>query len=150
MPPPFLVDLEGNPYPPYLQRLVPGRERCPGEQLIPNIAFGDGGEQEIIEGLPAQEPRSDIDLMIAALAHRQYGERDNGDGNNDQDDNSSVNRHLLNSPRNGNRGLRRHGDVEGVRQSSGNWQHDANMKWHRHLLVKPLSPYALDCAKQKV
>ncbi|XP_044740544.1 bromodomain and WD repeat-containing protein 3 isoform X3 [Chrysoperla carnea] len=150
MPPPFLVDVEGNPYPPYLQRLVPGREHCPGEQLIPNIAFGDGGAQEVIEGIPAQEPRSDLDLMIAALAQRQYGEA--GDMNGDQDNGSGIfNRHM-NSPRDQRYrvGMRRHGDVEGVRQSSGNWQHDGNIKWGRRLLVKPLSMYALENAKQKV
>lgn len=43
MPPPFLVDVDGNPYPPSLQRLVPGRENCRGEQLVPNIAVGVGG-----------------------------------------------------------------------------------------------------------
>lgn len=43
MPPPFLVDVDGNPYPPALQRLVPGRENCRGEQLVPNIAVGAGG-----------------------------------------------------------------------------------------------------------
>jgi len=47
MPPPFLVDIDGNPYPPYLQRLVPGRETCRGEQLVPNIAVGAGGESLI-------------------------------------------------------------------------------------------------------
>lgn len=44
MPPPFLVDVDGNPYPPVLQRLVPGRENCRGEQLVPNIAVGAGGK----------------------------------------------------------------------------------------------------------
>lgn len=44
MPPPFLVDVDGNPYPPSLQRLVPGRENCRGEQLVPNIAVGAGGK----------------------------------------------------------------------------------------------------------
>jgi hypothetical protein len=44
MPPPFLVDIDGNPYPPALQRLVPGRENCRGEQLVPNIAVGAGGK----------------------------------------------------------------------------------------------------------
>lgn len=45
MPPPFLVDVDGNPYPPALQRLVPGRENCRGEQLVPNIAVGAGGKR---------------------------------------------------------------------------------------------------------
>ena len=44
MPPPFLVDVDGNPYPPALQRLVPGRENCRGEQLVPNIAVGASGK----------------------------------------------------------------------------------------------------------
>lgn len=43
MPPPFLVDVDGNPYPPALQRLVPGREHCSSEQLIPNIVVGSEG-----------------------------------------------------------------------------------------------------------
>lgn len=38
MPPPFLVDIDGNPYPPSLQRLVPGRENCADQALVPYIA----------------------------------------------------------------------------------------------------------------
>ena len=44
MPPPFLVDIDGNPYPPDIQRLVPGREKCKISQLIPNIIYDDEGE----------------------------------------------------------------------------------------------------------
>lgn len=43
MPPPFLVDIDGNPYPPMLQRLVPGRENCKSDQLVPNIVVGNEG-----------------------------------------------------------------------------------------------------------
>lgn len=43
MPPPFLVDMDGNPYPPYLQRLVPGREHCDTDQLVPNVVLSDEG-----------------------------------------------------------------------------------------------------------
>lgn len=74
MPPPFLVDMEGNPYPPALQKLVPGRERCREDQLIPNVAVGNGGFQEVIEGLPSNvihNPRSNIDEMIEQLALEQ-------------------------------------------------------------------------------
>lgn len=60
MPPPFLVDVDGNPYPPSMQRLVPGRELCANEQLVPDI-----GEAE---------PRSEIDRLIEALAHRHGNE----------------------------------------------------------------------------
>lgn len=43
MPPPFLVNIDGNPYPPLLQRLVPGRENLKDEQLIPEIAINEAG-----------------------------------------------------------------------------------------------------------
>lgn len=39
MPPPFLVDVDGNPHPPHYQRLVPGRENCKEEQLIPQMGY---------------------------------------------------------------------------------------------------------------
>jgi hypothetical protein len=42
MSPPFLVDIEGNPHPPLLQRLVPGREFATFDQLIPDV--GDGND----------------------------------------------------------------------------------------------------------
>lgn len=68
MPPPFLVDVDGNPYPPDLQRLVPGRENVREEYLVPNVAMSAAGYQEVIEGLPA---RSNIDVMIQQLAIEQ-------------------------------------------------------------------------------
>lgn len=77
MPPPFLVDMEGNPYQPAHQRLVPGRENCRDEQLVPNVAVGNGGFQEVIEGLPSN-PRSNIDQMIEQLAIQLPGEQRNG------------------------------------------------------------------------
>jgi bromodomain and WD repeat domain-containing protein 1/3 len=76
MPPPFLVDVDGNPYPPQLQRLVPGRENIKEEQLIPNVAVGASGYQEVIEGIPV---RSNIDEMIHQLAIEQGLERERGD-----------------------------------------------------------------------
>ena len=79
MPPPFLVDCDGNPYPPEFQRLVPGRERCKDiDQLIPNVAVMPEGFQLIIEGAPPiapppQNPRSNIEEMIERLAAEQQG-----------------------------------------------------------------------------
>lgn len=43
MPPPFLVDINGSPYQPHIQRLVPGREHCSLDQLIPDIIYNPGG-----------------------------------------------------------------------------------------------------------
>ncbi|XP_011333353.2 PH-interacting protein isoform X2 [Ooceraea biroi] len=139
MPPPFLVDVDGNPYPPTLQRLVPGRENCRGEQLVPNIAVGAGGMQEVIEGLPEQEPRSNIDRLIEALAQRQNIDVD-GEGGEDRGDNNAAEqpvRHAA-SPRGSRAGLRREGNVEGVRQSSGNWQRDNTTPWNKPILARPM------------
>lgn len=36
----------------------------------------------------------------------------------------------------GRAGTRRIGDVEGVRQSTGNWQRDPNMKWNRRIIIR--------------
>ena len=44
MPPAFLVDIDGNPHPPELQRLVPGREGCQQAQLVPQIGVTPSGE----------------------------------------------------------------------------------------------------------
>lgn len=150
MPPPFLVDIDGNPYPPMLQRLVPGREHCNVDQLIPNIAVGAGGIQEVIEGLPSEEPpRSDIDRMIAALAQRRYG--DGPDPADQQEVPEENPLRQMQSPRSGHRtGMRRNGDVEGVRQTSGNWQRDVNYKWGKKALIRPLDTYALHRAREVV
>ncbi|XP_052086696.1 bromodomain and WD repeat-containing protein 3-like isoform X1 [Mytilus californianus] len=48
MPPPFLVDIDGNPYPPRLQKLVPGREHNRDDQLIPQMGVNEEGEQEVL------------------------------------------------------------------------------------------------------
>lgn len=139
MPPPFLVDVDGNPHPPRLQRLVPGREACPNEQLVPNIAVGAEGV-EVIEGV-----RSDIDRLIEALANRQNQDQA-PDSNNDRENRPN------NSPRSGHRmsGPRRSGDVEGVRQSMGNWQLETNFKWFRRTYLKSMSHSRLQNLKQTV
>lgn len=76
MPPPFLVDVDGNPYSAAVQRFVPGRENCTGEQLVPNITVGPEG-MEIVEG-----PMSNLDRMIEALANRQERQVQPADANN--------------------------------------------------------------------
>jgi len=43
MPPPFLVDVDGNPHPPDLQRLVPGREDSTTSALLPIVEMVDNG-----------------------------------------------------------------------------------------------------------
>jgi len=173
MPPPFLVDVDGNPHPPALQRLVPGRENCPSEQLIPNIAVGaEGGVEIVEEGL-----LSNIDRLIEALANRNQA---GPDSNNDRE--NGINR-PNSSPRSGsingafgpfgngnvaaasNFGapaaganvasgrvdLRRSGDVEGIRHvRGGDWQPYGIYKWIRRIYVKPIKHSILQTIKQTV
>lgn len=166
MPPPFLVDVDGNPHPPALQRLVPGRENCPTDQLIPNIGPGNEGQMEVQS---ENNTVSDLDLLIEALAQRQQGNNNapNNNVNNaallaaaannnqqqqlqGQQQNRVAN---LNSPRGSqNRvGLRRSGDVEGVRQSSGNWHRgDASFKFQSRYYVNPIKAARLQTLKYNV
>lgn len=46
-------------------------------------------------------------------------------------------------------GARRNGDVEGVRQSSGNWQRD-EFSWTQRQLIKPLDKATLLMARAKM
>jgi len=57
------------------------------------------GQQEVIEGLPTPEPRSNIDQMIEALANRRYGNEQLPSAANQQPAPSAV-RHAT-SPRSG-------------------------------------------------
>ena len=48
MPPPFLVNADGNPYSAEYQRLVPGRENLTDAQLTPHTITNESGVTEII------------------------------------------------------------------------------------------------------
>jgi len=82
LPPPFLVDVEGNPYPADIQRLVPGREHLSDrEALVPNdepsplsplpvIARPPSAARRSVDAVepPREQPVSNIDVLIAELA----------------------------------------------------------------------------------
>nr|XP_027220954.1 bromodomain and WD repeat-containing protein 3-like [Penaeus vannamei] len=187
MPPPFLVNMDGDPYPPEYQRLVPGRENCRHDQLIPNVLLNANGDQEVLDAAlqdyehpPANAPnapapeaaggqRPNIDEMIERLAQEQdqriahnrrpsdaaidqpgpsnvrerresssaRGERRASSGGPPTDHSYAVAAlHDPLSPRASRAGTRRVGDVEGVRQSTGNWQRDPNMKWNRRIIIR--------------
>ncbi|KAF3841185.1 hypothetical protein F7725_007047 [Dissostichus mawsoni] len=59
MPSPFLVDIDGNPHPPHYQRLVPGREQCQEDQLVPQLGYmaNKGNEAEGEASSVAGTPR---------------------------------------------------------------------------------------------
>ena len=63
VPPPFLVDMDGNPYPPALQRLVPGREHCSDAELTPGVDVLYGIYKNTNNWSP--EVREDLEWMLA-------------------------------------------------------------------------------------
>lgn len=110
MPPPFLVDADGNPHPTKYQRFVPGRESCSMDQLIPNLTVGIDGiviEDNANANAPPNAPAapgtpgggvgganySHIDRMIAALANRQSNNAANG--NDVSNANQLFDRHIM-------------------------------------------------------
>ncbi|CAH1970957.1 unnamed protein product [Acanthoscelides obtectus] len=116
MPPPFLVDVEGNPYPPYLQRMVPGREMCNVEQLVPNVVIGnEEGTQEVIQDVGPEhvvvlEQQLNGDIRTAGPSIRVGRSR----------------------------------NTERIRHSTGDWQTDPTIEWKRSILVPPLKKCILD------
>uniref|UniRef100_A0A182QQ37 Bromo domain-containing protein n=1 Tax=Anopheles farauti TaxID=69004 RepID=A0A182QQ37_9DIPT len=172
MPPPFLVDIDGNPYPPALQRLVPGRENCPTDQLIPNISEGaevQQQQQQQQQQQPAQEgpgvgggAYSNIDRMIEALANRRQagaaGDQQAPDSINDQQPRPVAGNNQPapaaagaaggpgpagGAARNGQRAF----------GSAGNWhrtEEGGGFKFHRRQYVRPLSYSAMVNLKQRV
>ncbi|XP_015807459.3 bromodomain and WD repeat-containing protein 3 isoform X1 [Nothobranchius furzeri] len=55
MPPPFLVDVDGNPHPPRYQRLVPGRENIAAEHLVPQLGYIATSDGEVVEQVISQQ-----------------------------------------------------------------------------------------------
>uniref|UniRef100_A0A4W5LVQ0 Bromodomain and WD repeat domain containing 3 n=1 Tax=Hucho hucho TaxID=62062 RepID=A0A4W5LVQ0_9TELE len=111
MPPPFLVDVDGNPHPTHYQRLVPGRESCKDEHLVPQLGYMQVIGQQTAEEGPGESP---LDVLIRQLQNHP-DERRYQDGVPEGEGGTSE---VVGSPP--NVGLRRNGQVEGVRQMHHN------------------------------
>uniref|UniRef100_A0A665VR10 PH-interacting protein n=1 Tax=Echeneis naucrates TaxID=173247 RepID=A0A665VR10_ECHNA len=148
MPPPFLVDVDGNPHPPRYQRLVPGREGCRDEQLIPQMGVTSSGLNQVVSEQAVDGP-SPLDTMIQRLQQEQ----DQRLGANDVSAsvaaaNSRASRGSVSSPTEvhspPNVGLRRSGQIEGVRQMHSNAPRSQMategdlVAWSRRVLVPEL------------
>lgn len=146
MPPPFLVDIDGNPHPPEYQRLVPGRENCLESQLVPYVA------DSFMEMQPAQQQRVTIDDMIQQLAgnnNAQAPPQANQPAENGQEPQPEEQREVPAIDENQrNRGANRNNNNaenvprEGVRQSQ-NFLSIGNAMmpvWHKKHIVDPLDP----------
>ncbi|KAG8516076.1 PH-interacting protein [Galemys pyrenaicus] len=145
MPPPFLVDVDGNPHPSRYQRLVPGRENCREEQLIPQMGVTSSGLNQVLSQQANQEI-SPLDSMIQRLQQEQDLRRSGEAGISNS---SRVNRGSVSSTSEvhspPNVGLRRSGQIEGVRQMHSNaprseiaTERDL-VAWSRRVVVPELS-----------
>uniref|UniRef100_A0A8C8SGG3 Bromodomain and WD repeat domain containing 1 n=1 Tax=Pelusios castaneus TaxID=367368 RepID=A0A8C8SGG3_9SAUR len=163
MPPPFLVDVDGNPHPTKYQRLVPGRENCTDEHLIPQLGYVATSDGEVVEQVIGQqtvdqdeqsvEP-SILDGMIRQLQQQQ----DQRTGSDQESDYSIfpvsfLLRPSLDIQSPPNIGLRRSGQVEGVRQMHQNaprsqiaTERDLQA-WKRRVVVPEIPLHLFRCVK---
>ncbi|XP_019511306.1 PREDICTED: bromodomain and WD repeat-containing protein 1 [Hipposideros armiger] len=136
MPPPFLVDVDGNPHPTKYQRLVPGRENSADEHLVPQLGYVATSDGEVIEQIISlqtndngeRSPESSVlDGMIRQLQQQQdqrlgAGQDTTASGlpNGEETPRRGFRRLSLDIQSPPNIGLRRSGQVEGVRQMHQN------------------------------
>ncbi|KAK2507744.1 hypothetical protein MC885_000988, partial [Smutsia gigantea] len=136
MPPPFLVDVDGNPHPTKYQRLVPGRENSADEHLVPQLGYVATSDGDVIEQIISLQtndngegiPESSVlDGMIRQLQQQQDQRMGaGGDGfpgglpNGEETPWRGFRRLSLDIQSPPNIGLRRSGQVEGVRQMHQN------------------------------
>uniref|UniRef100_A0AAQ5YB27 Bromo domain-containing protein n=1 Tax=Amphiprion ocellaris TaxID=80972 RepID=A0AAQ5YB27_AMPOC len=76
MPPPFLVDVDGNPHPPHYQRLVPGRENCKEDQLIPQLGYMANSDGELVEQVLGQQTAENGESLLDNLIRQLQNEQD--------------------------------------------------------------------------
>uniref|UniRef100_A0A8D0DAI1 Bromodomain and WD repeat domain containing 1 n=1 Tax=Sander lucioperca TaxID=283035 RepID=A0A8D0DAI1_SANLU len=119
MPPPFLVDVDGNPHPPRYQRLVPGRENIAAEHLVPQLGYV----------ATSKYGTNHTRVKICYFSFNTVSVNDRAD---------------VQSPP--NVGLRRSGQVEGVRQMHQNAPRSQMaterdlQAWRRRVVVPEVAP----------
>ncbi|KAG7319574.1 hypothetical protein KOW79_016717 [Hemibagrus wyckioides] len=153
MPPPFLVDVDGNPHPPKYQRLVPGRENFTDEHLVPQLGYVATSDGEVVEQVISQQPAESEDPQARRSllddAIRQLQEQQDQQAGRQQGTPRRVSlseRMEVQSPP--NVGLRRSGQVEGVRQMHQNAPRSQMaterdlQAWRRRVVVPDLTSSA--------
>ncbi|XP_062843373.1 bromodomain and WD repeat-containing protein 1 isoform X1 [Trichomycterus rosablanca] len=153
MPPPFLVDVDGNPHPPRYQKLVPGRENCTDEHLVPQLGYVATSDGEVVEQVISQQQveseelqanHSQLDNAIRQL-QQQQDRIAGGLPGTPRRVSLSERLEVGSSP---NVGLRRSGQVEGVRQMHQNAPRSQMaterdlQAWRRRVVVPELASSA--------
>uniref|UniRef100_A0A671USL1 Bromodomain and WD repeat domain containing 1 n=1 Tax=Sparus aurata TaxID=8175 RepID=A0A671USL1_SPAAU len=137
MPPPFLVDVDGNPHPPRYQRLVPGRENIAAEHLVPQLGYVATSDGEVVEQVISQQTAEHEEVTIRRSSLLDEAIR------NLQEQQARQSQAQGPSPP--NVGLRRSGQVEGVRQMHQNAPRSQMaterdlQAWRRRVVVPELS-----------
>ncbi|KAM5221702.1 bromodomain and WD repeat-containing protein 3 [Ctenodactylus gundi] len=155
MPPPFLVDVDGNPHPTKFQRLVPGRENCKDEQLIPQLGYVANGDGEVVEQVIGQQTSDQDESILDGIIRELQREQDlrllnEGDVphfpiNRSYPVNGALRSPNMDTSSSPNIGLRRSGQIEGVRQMHNNAPRSQMaterdlMAWSRRVVVNELN-----------
>ncbi|XP_055420876.1 bromodomain and WD repeat-containing protein 3 isoform X1 [Bubalus kerabau] len=155
MPPPFLVDVDGNPHPTKFQRLVPGRENCKDEQLIPQLGYVANGDGEVVEQVIGQQTNDQDESILDGIIRELQREQDlrlinEGDAphfpiNRSYSSNGALRNPDMDISAPPNIGLRRSGQIEGVRQMHNNAPRSQMaterdlMAWSRRVVVNELN-----------
>uniref|UniRef100_A0A3B4XQH8 Bromodomain and WD repeat domain containing 3 n=1 Tax=Seriola lalandi dorsalis TaxID=1841481 RepID=A0A3B4XQH8_SERLL len=90
MPPPFLVDVDGNPHPPNYQRLVPGREKCKEDQLIPQLGYMANSDGELVEQVLGQQTAENGESLLDNLIRQLQNEQDERQNAEQQDEEAEA------------------------------------------------------------
>uniref|UniRef100_A0A4W6FHE7 Bromodomain and WD repeat domain containing 3 n=1 Tax=Lates calcarifer TaxID=8187 RepID=A0A4W6FHE7_LATCA len=150
MPPPFLVDVDGNPHPPRYQRLVPGRENCKEDQLIPQLGYMANSDGELVEQVLGQQTAENGESLLDNLIRQLQNEQDERQNAEQQAEEAGA-EVVASSP---TVGPRRSGQVDGVWQM----QHNALrsqvaterdlLAWSRRVVVNEV-PVLEECRQAK-
>ncbi len=176
MPPAFLVDIDGNPYEPEVQRLVPGRENCAHHQLVPLVSNNENGggdreqaRQEQWQPMPPppgaqqnEEGQQLLDQRIEAMQRHQdarAGQQAGGGGGGEPQQQGPQQQPGPQQQAQAGDNLggardRRNGDVEGVLQMPAFYGAGGVLRpnWQRKPIVPPLGEQtvAVQAARQRV
>uniref|UniRef100_A0A8C1ADJ4 Bromodomain and WD repeat domain containing 1 n=1 Tax=Cyprinus carpio carpio TaxID=630221 RepID=A0A8C1ADJ4_CYPCA len=148
MPPPFLVDVDGNPHPPRFQRLVPGRENIADEHLVPQLGYVATSDGEVVEQVISQQSAESEEVRHNALDFAIRQLQQHQDRRVAAQAEGGVPAPVQSPP---NVGLRRSGQVEGVRQMHQNAPRSQMaterdlQAWRRRVVVPELTASGYRC-----
>ncbi|AWP00276.1 putative bromodomain and WD repeat-containing protein 3 [Scophthalmus maximus] len=120
MPSPFLVDIDGNPHPPSYQRLVPGRENCKEDQLVPQLGYMTNSDGELVEQVLGQQTAENGESLLDNLIRQLQNEQDERQNEEQQEEEAGAGDAAEDMASSPSAGQRRGRQVDGVWQMQHN------------------------------